>query len=461
MIHAYINQILYSLIYTYMHACIESTREINQKQISPFFVRKFLHSPPIKKPVPPRRCKLRCTRTSSEVAQQHKGSTDLKSFEGSSKHIDGCFLEWWYPQIINFNRVYHYKASILFFSPYFWKHPYAWGCSWKLGSMFRINGVFHHISPTYKMRSEVDWGSYNPLILPFYQNFLEHQNITNTLELTPLRGPDAIVITTTSMTTLHFLGDRESQDPFKNMGIHTYHFFETNCGCVSMGVSRYTLGPCHWKPLAWKTLLKARNKSFRIPTFLAKWNFLGSHERRLLVIIFWKAACVSVTPYLVQLTFSLEACSWKNGDLVFQWLVFFLNCLMSPKKKWRMTEHYKHTILETCMGIDDPYVKKPRWRRKWNAISKMIKNGLAEGMVTRKLCVEVLDLVLTSFQTSFFSAPTVWKVQITDMLLLSTSFFSYPLPRSHRQGGFEKKMFPSTSYSFLFQIKAAAHMGVS
>ena len=91
----------------------------------------------------------------------------------------------------------------------------------------------------------------------------------------------------------------------------------------------------------------------------------------------------------------------------------------------------------------------------------MIKNGLAEGMVTRKLCVEVLDLVLTSFQTSFFSAPTVSKVQITDMLLLSTSFFSYPLPRSpHRQGGFEKKMFPSTIYSFLFQIKAAAHMAL-
>ena len=33
---------------------------------------------------------------------------------------------------------------------------------------------------------------------------------------------------------------------------------------------------------------------------------------------------------------------------------------------------------------------------------KWQKNGLAEGMVTRKLCVEVLDLVLTSFQTSFF-----------------------------------------------------------
>ena len=109
-----------------------------------------------------------------------------------------------------------------------------------------------------------------------------------------------------------------------------------------------------------------------------------TNERRLLLIIFWKAAFVWVTPYLVQLTFSLEACSWKNGDLVFERWSFF-------------------SILETCMGIDDPYVKKPRWRRNWNAISKMIKDGLAEGMVTRKLCVEVLDLVLTSFQTSFFS----------------------------------------------------------
>ena len=44
------------------------------------------------------------------------------------------------------------------------------------------------------------------------------------------------------------------------------------------------------------------------------------------------------------------------------------------------------------------------------------------------------------------------------MLLLTTSFLGYPLPRSHRHGGFEKKMFPSTSYSFLFQIKAVAHM---
>ena len=25
----------------------------------------------------------------------------------------GCFLKWWYPQIIHFNRVFHYKPSIL------------------------------------------------------------------------------------------------------------------------------------------------------------------------------------------------------------------------------------------------------------------------------------------------------------------------------------------------------------
>ena len=30
---------------------------------------------------------------------------------------------WWYPQIIHFNGVFHYKPSILGY-PYFWKHPY-------------------------------------------------------------------------------------------------------------------------------------------------------------------------------------------------------------------------------------------------------------------------------------------------------------------------------------------------
>ena len=35
---------------------------------------------------------------------------------------DGCFRKCWYPQIIHFNRVFHYKPSILGY-PYFWKHP--------------------------------------------------------------------------------------------------------------------------------------------------------------------------------------------------------------------------------------------------------------------------------------------------------------------------------------------------
>ena len=34
-----------------------------------------------------------------------------------------CFRKWWYPQIIHFDRVFHYKPSNLGY-PYFWKHPY-------------------------------------------------------------------------------------------------------------------------------------------------------------------------------------------------------------------------------------------------------------------------------------------------------------------------------------------------
>ena len=37
--------------------------------------------------------------------------------------VYGCFQKWWYPQIIHFNRVFHYKPSILGYH-YFWKHPY-------------------------------------------------------------------------------------------------------------------------------------------------------------------------------------------------------------------------------------------------------------------------------------------------------------------------------------------------
>ena len=39
------------------------------------------------------------------------------------------FLKWWYPQIIDFNRVFQNKPSILGYH-YFWKHPYVYldGC---------------------------------------------------------------------------------------------------------------------------------------------------------------------------------------------------------------------------------------------------------------------------------------------------------------------------------------------
>ena len=36
--------------------------------------------------------------------------------------IYGCFLKWWYPQIIHFYRVFHYKPSILGY-PYFVETP--------------------------------------------------------------------------------------------------------------------------------------------------------------------------------------------------------------------------------------------------------------------------------------------------------------------------------------------------
>ena len=72
---------------------------------------------------------------------------------------------------------------------------------------------------------------------------------------------------------------------------------------------------------------------------------LCTYERRLLLIIFWKAACVSVTPYLVQLTFSLEACSWKNGDLVFHCLSFFSIVWWVRRRSggWRSTTNIQYS----------------------------------------------------------------------------------------------------------------------
>ena len=36
----------------------------------------------------------------------------------------GCFRKWWYPQIIHFNRVFHYFHHPFWGYPYFWKQPY-------------------------------------------------------------------------------------------------------------------------------------------------------------------------------------------------------------------------------------------------------------------------------------------------------------------------------------------------
>ena len=52
----------------------------------------------------------------------------LLTFQPKSKvspalNLYGRFLKWWYTQIIYFNKVFHYKPSILGYL-YFWKHPY-------------------------------------------------------------------------------------------------------------------------------------------------------------------------------------------------------------------------------------------------------------------------------------------------------------------------------------------------
>ena len=60
----------------------------------------------------------------------HPNPSTSNQFQWSSREQShgfskwyGCFQKWWYPQIIHFNRVFHYKPSILGY-PYFWKHPY-------------------------------------------------------------------------------------------------------------------------------------------------------------------------------------------------------------------------------------------------------------------------------------------------------------------------------------------------
>ena len=50
--------------------------------------------------------------------------------------VYGCFLKWWHPQIIHFNRVFHYKPSILGYH-HLRKHPYL-PCT---NLTIKINGI--------------------------------------------------------------------------------------------------------------------------------------------------------------------------------------------------------------------------------------------------------------------------------------------------------------------------------
>ena len=52
-----------------------------------------------------------------------KPFNDRNYWKNGSTLRFGWFQKWWYPQIINFNRVFHHKPSILGY-PYFWKHPF-------------------------------------------------------------------------------------------------------------------------------------------------------------------------------------------------------------------------------------------------------------------------------------------------------------------------------------------------
>ena len=60
----------------------------------------------------------------------------------------GCFLKWWYPQIIRFNRVFHYPTKTSEIYPYLEYHPIY--SKW-LGS-----------SPFTRHKRTISKGSHNP-----------------------------------------------------------------------------------------------------------------------------------------------------------------------------------------------------------------------------------------------------------------------------------------------------------
>ena len=65
--------------------------------------------------------------------------------------ISGCFLKWWYPQIIHFNRVFHYKPSILGI-PLFLETP-KWSCNYRLTSHDPWPGAPFFFAPKTRSRS--------------------------------------------------------------------------------------------------------------------------------------------------------------------------------------------------------------------------------------------------------------------------------------------------------------------
>ena len=52
------------------------------------------------------------------------GNTAGAGSPKQNTNTHGCFQKYGYPQSIHFNRVFHYKPSILGY-PYFWKHPHS------------------------------------------------------------------------------------------------------------------------------------------------------------------------------------------------------------------------------------------------------------------------------------------------------------------------------------------------
>ena len=92
----------------------------------------------------------------------------LKDSLKTSLKTYGCFLKWWYPQIIHFNRVFHYKPSILG-CPYFWKHPYEdWTMKWGMSTSSYMRVLTYmqknqEKNPTHHKSQDTAWSKWKSL----------------------------------------------------------------------------------------------------------------------------------------------------------------------------------------------------------------------------------------------------------------------------------------------------------